>query len=83
MEKLKKIYFRFYNFNSGDSKHHSLKLFGVSVWAFFYQNRFCWFRIFGYGLKIKDSNIHGLMFSERYGMWKGFSIGKWRISRLS
>jgi hypothetical protein len=74
--------FRFYNFNTLDALHHSLRLFGVSCWAFYYQNRFGWFRLFGRGLKWKDTSIHGLMFSERNGYSKGIQIGKWRIGYL-
>ena len=77
-----KYNFRFYNFNANNSIHHSLKLFGVSCWAFYYNNRFGWFRFFGRGLKWKDTSIHRLTFSERNGYSKGIQISKWRISYL-
>lgn len=75
-------YFRLYNFNSSGQIHHSLRLFGISCWAFYYQNRFGWFRIFGKGLKWKDVSIHALCFSERYGYTNSLQIGKWKISLL-
>ncbi len=74
--------FRFYNFNTLDATHHSLRLFGVNWWAFYYQNRLGWFRLFGRGFKWKDTSIHGLLFGERNGYSKGIQIGKWRISYL-
>lgn len=49
--------------------------------GFFYDNRQGWFRIFGYGLKWKDTDIYGKIFSERVGM-QGLQIGKWRIGVL-
>jgi hypothetical protein len=64
---------------------NSLKLseiFDSRCWAFYYNNRFGWFRIFGVGLKWKDVTIHPLLFSERYGYSKGLQIGKWRIGCL-
>lgn len=73
--------FRFYSFNEG-MLHHSLHLFGTCCWSFYYNNRFCWFRLFGRGLKFKDTSIYGLIFSERSGHFKGVQIGKWRISYL-
>lgn len=76
---MKQYNFRFYNFNTNNALHHSLRLFGVSCWAFYYHNRFGWFRLFGRGLKWKDTSIHGLMFSETNGYSKGVQIGKWRI----
>ncbi len=41
-----------------------------------------WFRIFGRGLKIKDTTISPLFFSERNGYTKGIKIGKWYIGYL-
>jgi hypothetical protein len=68
-----------YNNNNNNTLHHSLRLFGISCWAFYYHNRFGWFRLFGSGLKWKDTSIHGLLFGERNGHSKGLQIGKWRI----
>lgn len=80
---MKQHNFRFYNFNTNNVLHHSLRLFGVSCWVFYYHhNRFGWFRLFGRGLKWKDTLIHGLTFSERNGYKKGLQIGKWRIGYL-
>jgi len=57
-----------------------IRLFGFSIWAHYYHKRFGWFRLFGRGLKWKDTTIHKLMFSERNGYSKGIDIGVWRIS---
>ncbi len=73
------IYFRFYNFNTNNSIHHSLKLFGYSVWAFYCIKGFGWFRLFGNGITWKNTAIYCLLFSERNGHKRGFNIGKWRI----
>jgi hypothetical protein len=61
-------------------KTSHIRLFGISFWAFYYHERFGWFRLFGRGLKWKDSSIHGLMFSERNGYAKAIQIKKWHIS---
>lgn len=51
---------------------------------FFYyrQDGMFWFRVFGYGLHIKDTTRHALLFSERYGHTKKLLIGKWCIKVL-
>ncbi len=49
---------------------------------FYYHNRFGWFRLFGIGLKWKDTSIHRLIFSERNGHSIGIQLGKWRIGYL-
>lgn len=42
-----------------------------------------WFRVFdGYGLHIKDITRHPLIFSERMGITRRVSIGKWSIKLL-
>ena len=48
-----------------------------------YNNRIGWIRIFGRGIKIKDTTIHPLLFSERYGYSKGITMGKWRVGILT
>lgn len=74
---MKKYSFRFYNFNTKDSIHHSLKLFGVSVWVLYYTKTFTWFKICGYGILSKHVYKHGLSFSERHGYAKGIIIKDW------
>ena len=59
-----------------------IKIFGKSFIAFYYFNRFGWIRLFGKGLKWKDTSIHTLLFSERNGYSKAINIGCWRISYL-
>lgn len=39
-----------------------------------------WFRLFGYGLHIKNVNLNPLLFSERNGHTKYLRIGKWIIT---
>jgi len=43
---------------------------------------FFWFRIFGYGLCIKDVRLHRLLFSQRYGYSKYLKIGHYIITTL-
>jgi|SaaInl8_200m_RNA_FD_contig_81_662179_length_1898_multi_3_in_0_out_0_2 hypothetical protein len=38
-----------------------------------------WFRVFGYGLTCKNTTMHRLYFSERYGFTKGVQIKKFFI----
>ena len=83
LKNMKQYNFRFYNFSTDNETHHSLRLFGVGCWSFYYYNRFGWFKLFGRGLKWKDTSIHGKIFSERSGFSKGFQIGKWYVSYLS
>ena len=76
--------FRYYKVNINDTySHHSLRLFGFSVWAFYYHDGFGWFRIFEKGLKWKDITKYQLLFSERYGHTKAITIGRWRMSLLN
>lgn len=63
-------------------KAYSFSLFGVCVWAHYYYKRFGWVRLFGVGLKFKDTSIHPLIFSEKYGKHKGIQISKWHIGWL-
>lgn len=41
-----------------------------------------WFRLFGYGLHVKDSTITPMLFSERNGYTKYLKVGKWKIKIL-
>jgi hypothetical protein len=50
--------------------------------GYYCNDGFLWFRVFGYGLKIKDVTKHGLIFSERIGKTKKLIIGKWCIGIL-
>ena len=42
-----------------------------------------WFRVFGWGLHIKDTSIHPLVFSERVGCRRKFIIGDLAIGLLT
>lgn len=42
-----------------------------------------YFRVFGFGLHVKDSTKHRAYFSERNGFVKFTHIGKWRIRILT
>ena len=46
-------------------------------------NGFFWLKIFGHGLKIKDTKKSPRLFSERYGYQKGVTIGKYFITLLN
>lgn len=74
--------FRFYNFGDKKSIHHSLRLFGYSVWAFYRIKGFGWFRLFGLGLMWKDTSTFKSSFSERNGYVKGLKVGKWEIRNI-
>ena len=54
----------------------------LSIFCYYYRTGFLWFRIFGYGLKIKNWHENGLIFSERMGVNKPLIIGKWAIGIL-
>lgn len=47
-----------------------------------YDNSFFWIRIFKYGICIKDTNRHRLLFSDRNGSSKKLMIGKWCVKYL-
>lgn len=73
---------KFYNFNTEDSLHHSLYVFGKNVWAFYYKNQFGWIRCFNKGFKWKNINIHGMSFSERNSYTKALKIWRWHFYLL-
>jgi len=58
------------------------KLFKNKIFSYFYGDNFYYIRIFRIVIKIKDTKIYPMLFSERNGFIKGFKIGKWRISFL-
>jgi len=41
-----------------------------------------WFRVLGYGISIKDTKKHQLLFSERNGYQGAIRIGKYSIKYL-
>lgn len=63
-------------------KQFEITMFKINILLYYYYNRFGYIRIFGKGLKWKDTTIHRLMFSERNKITKGLQIGKWRIGIL-
>jgi len=54
----------------------------MRLWSSYYEDGTGWFRIFGKGLKWKDTTKHKLLFSERNGYSKALNIRKWRIGFL-
>jgi len=62
--------------------YHSLILFKKLVFEFYYNKKFCWFRIFGRGLKIKYIPWYPLLFSEKYGSFQFLKVGNWSIAIL-
>ena len=55
----------------------------MKIFSSYNSNGMLWFRIFGYGLSIKNMDIHRLLFSERLGYTKTLRIGKWSIKWLN
>ena len=37
-----------------------------------------WFRVLGFGLRVKDTRRHPLLFSERNGHVRSLALGPWR-----
>lgn len=74
--------FRFYDFNSEDSIHHSLYLFGVNCWSMYFKEDFMWIRIFGKGLLVKNTKTYALSFGEKNNHQNGFKIGNWYFRYL-
>ena len=50
--------------------------------GYYFEKGLFWFRIFGYGLHIKDTKRHQLMFSERNGLTKYWKVGVWIVRVL-
>lgn len=49
---------------------------------YYCKDGFFWFRLFGYGLYVKDTNKHPMIFSERYGLRKTAKIKSYIIGLL-
>lgn len=60
----------------------SIKFKNIPIFSFYYLNRFGWIRIFGVGIKWKDTLIDSLTFSERNKISTGFQIYNWYIGFL-
>jgi hypothetical protein len=76
-------YFRFYKFNGDNGYiHHSLRLFGVTVWSFYKGYVSCWFRIFGKGLYFSWGKLAVELY-QTYGSPKHIKIGKFLISNVN
>jgi len=54
----------------------------MRVFTFYKTDGFFWFRIFGYGLVIKNIKKHHLLFTERMGIQKTFKFGNWIVRFL-
>ena len=65
-----------------EEKHGSFSLFGTNILSYYYCSRLGWIGIFGAGIKFKDTKIHPLIFSERYGYTKSIKVGRWYIGWL-
>lgn len=68
---------KIYNFNTEDSIHHSVYVYGKSLWAFYYKKHFGWLQFFGKGFAWKNTRIHQLSFSQRNRYSKIYKIGRW------
>lgn len=42
----------------------------------------CWFRVFGYGLRVVDRSKHPPLWSERNGRRRVLQVGRYSISLL-
>ena len=51
--------------------------------GYYYEKGLFWFRIFGYGLHLKDTNKHPMMFSERNRLTKYWKVGSWIVRVLT
>jgi hypothetical protein len=47
------------------------------MFGYFYLPNLWWFRLFGFGVSAKNTEVFPLTFSERYGHRKGLRLGKW------
>lgn len=52
------------------------------IFSSYYIKGFFWFRIFGYGVVIKDFKKYGLIFSDRNHLTKRLIIGNYIIKIL-
>lgn len=53
------------------------------IWCDYKTDGFYWFRLFGYGLVIKDLTKYEPLFSERNGYKKRLKIKNWSITFLN
>lgn len=53
----------------------------TAVLKFFIGSGYLWFRLFGYGIHIKDTRKNPLLYSDRVN--KRFYISKWQIKFLT
>ncbi len=61
-----------------------MKQLKIKPLYYFYENRLLWFRIFGYGLHIKDTTCNWVSLSERRGLNKNYHhIGRWSFRFLT
>ncbi len=61
---------------------YSLDISGKSVWVSYFDGKYGFFRLFDFGLRIKDISDYGLTLLERTGEKKFIRIGKWVINYL-
>lgn len=59
------------------------KSFSLNLICFVYSNGWIWFRIFGFGLYIKNTKKVEPLFSERNDIVKPFKIGRYAIKGLT
>jgi len=64
-------------------KTYSFRPFGIKLFDGYFGGSRGWIRVFGKGIKWKDTAKHYLTFSQRHGKAKGFNVLKWRIGFLS
>lgn len=68
---------RLHDFPDMDIRRYRWR-FIVAVWT----PGIFWFRVFGYGVHMKDTTRHRLLFSERNGFCWRLVIGRWSFRLL-
>lgn len=69
------------HYKTDNINQYCLSIFNISVFVVSSLKNRYWFRVFGFGLRIKHKSIP-LRFSERNGYSKYKTVGNYRISLL-
>jgi hypothetical protein len=52
------------------------------LFCYYRKTGLLWFRVCGYGLEVKDTSRHRLLFSERLGLVRSLRVGKYFVHFL-
>lgn len=72
----------FYRWGIDDESLYGYTILNIIHYYYSPKSKLGWIRIFGRGIKWKDTRINMLLFSERNGYSKAIQINNWRISYL-